>query len=294
MSSKQVTYNKNSSKKYGWKPDWFGAEGYEDDLIEKVIEFQKKMSLTPDGLVGPSTYRRIYTEREANIDDYEPCGEHIIYNGQFFPIEWDRVITWDEPGGLRMNSGTYTSYAGKEPREVTMFVNHWDVCLNSKSCVDVLNRKKSSVHFCIDNDGTIYQILDMQHHAWHASNKTVNRLSVGVEISNAYYLKYQDWYEKRFGPRPIITDAVVHGETLETHLGFYPVQLEALKALWKAVSSALNVPLAAPMKGGGLDRGVNYEVYKGRFKGFINHYNVTDSKIDCADLDLLEMLEEVK
>ena len=293
MDSK-IKYNLNSSRRYGWKPDWFGADDFDEKLIEKIIEFQRNLGITADGLCGPSTYRRIFTDREANIEDYEPTGEHIVYNGEFFPIEWDKVVTWDEPGGLRMNKGTYTDYSGKEPRAVTQFVNHWDVCLSSKSCASVLNKRKVSVHFCIDNDGTIYQLLDMQHRAWHAGNSTVNTKSVGVEISNAFYPKYQDWYTKRFGPRPVITDAVVHGRTLETHLGFYPVQLDAAKALWKAVSLACKVPLVAPMTSEGLDTGVNYDVYKGRFSGFFNHYNVTANKIDCAGLDLANMLEEIK
>ena len=293
MDSK-IKYNLNLSRRYGWKPNWFGADDFDENLVKKIMEFQQSLGITADGLCGPSTYRRIFTDREANIDDYEPTGEHIVYNGEFFPIEWDKVVTWDEPGGLRMNKGTYTDYSGKEPRAVTQFVNHWDVCLSSKSCASVLNKRKVSAHFCIDNDGTIYQLLDMQHKAWHAGNSIVNTKSVGVEISNAFYPKYQDWYTSRFGPRPVITDAVVHGRTLETHLGFYPVQLEAAKALWKAVSKACKVPLVAPMTSEGLDTGVNYDVYKGRFSGFFNHYNVTSNKIDCAGLDLANMLEEIK
>jgi hypothetical protein len=45
----------------------------------------------------------------------------------------------------------------------------------------------------------------MNHIAWHAGSRTVNRKSVGVEISNAYYPKYQSWYKKNgFGERPSI------------------------------------------------------------------------------------------
>jgi hypothetical protein len=292
--SDKVKYNINSSRRFGWKPDWFGANDFDDKLVEKIMDFQRSLGLAADGLCGPTTYRRIFTDREANIDDYEPKGEHIVYNGEFFPIKWDKVVIWDEPGGLRMNKGTYTDYSGKEPRDISMFVNHWDVCLSSKSCASVLNKRKVSVHFCIDNDGTIYQLLDMQHRAWHAGNGTVNTKSVGVEISNAFYMKYQDWYEKRFGPRPVISDAVVHGRTLETHLGFYPVQLEALKALWRAVHEACKVPLEAPMTSKGLDTGVNLDVYKGKFKGFCNHYNITSKKIDCAGLQIDRMLEDIK
>ena len=47
--------------------------------------------------------------------------------------------------------------------------------------------------------------------------RTWNDRSVGVEISNAYYTKYQSWYEKRdFGPRPIITDARSWQKTTRT------------------------------------------------------------------------------
>ena len=289
-----MSYNKDTSRKYGWEPSWFGADDFGPELDQKVKEFQKSLGITADGLVGPSTYRRIFAHREANIDDYEPSGENIVYNGKFFPINWKKVVLWDEPHGLEMNKGTYSDYSGKEPRDISMFVNHWDVCLSSKSCADVLNKRKVSVQFCIDNDGTIYQLADMQHACWHAGSRTVNHKSVGVEISNAFYLKYQDWYTKRFGPRPIIDDAVVHGKKLETHLGFYPIQIEALKALWEAVSNACDIPLEAPTKNGELDTGENKDVSSGQFEGFVNHYNITARKIDCAGLDLVKLLNEVK
>ena len=251
-------------------------------------------------MVGPGTFRRIWTERESEISEYiNKCPKDrndsfIICNGHPTDIDWPRVVLWDEKNGFKADPGTYYDYSGKEDRDVKMFVNHWDVCLSSRRCHKVLENRALSVHFMIDNDGTIYQLLDMQHRAWHAGNSTVNTKSVGVEISNAFYPKYQDWYTKRFGPRPVITDAIVHGKPLETHLGFYPVQLDAAKALWKAVSLACKVPLVAPMASDGLDTGVNYEVYKGRFNGFCNHYNITSKKIDCAGLDLANMLEEIK
>ena len=289
-----MSYNEETSKKYGWEPSWFGSEDFGDELAEKVKEFQRDLRISADGLVGPSTYRRIFAHREANIDDYEPAGENIVYNGNFFPINWSKVILWDEAGGLKSNKGTYYDYSGREPRDISMFVNHWDVCLSAKSCSSVLNKRGISVHFCIDNDGTIYQLADMQHGCWHAGSHVINGNSVGVEISNAFYLKYQDWYTKRFGARPVVSDVKVHGTTLEPHLDFYPVQTEALKALWEAVSNACGIPLEAPTKNGELDTSVNDEVKSGEFKGFVNHYNITNRKIDCAGLDLVKLLNEVK
>jgi len=298
-------YNSSSSKKLGWKPSWFGCKYFDKDLVDAVKKWQKDNRLKADGLIGPMTYRRVWTEREANISDYEPSSmrniynksdKHIVHNGKFIPIEWDNVVLWDEDHGLKINSGTYYDYSGKEDREPSHFVNHWDVCLSSESCVKVLNRRGISVHFCIDNDGTIYQILDTQHGAWHSGNVYGNKNGIGVEISNAYYVKYQDWYEKNgFGTRPVQEKGYVHGKTLDSFTDFYPVQLEALKALWKAIHIGIGVPLEYPKNSDdNIETGVHKDVENGKFSGFCNHYNFTRNKIDCAGLDLPGLLEEIK
>ena len=206
---------------------------------------------------------------------------------------------WDDSDGFKANKGCYTDYSGKPDRKPTMFVNHWDVCLSSESCATVLNRRGISVHFLIDNDGTIFQMLDTQHKAWHAGIPNYeggNPKGIGVEISNAYYLKYQDWYVKNgFGERPIQENAWVHGKKKDPFLDFYPVQLDALKALWKAIHIGVGIPLEYPKNTDGyIDTGLNKDCERGKFNGFCNHYNFIKTKIDCAGLDLPKLLEEVK
>ena len=49
------------------------------------------------------------------------------------------------------------------------------------------------------------------------------------------------------GERPIVESAEVHGKQLEPFLDFYPVQVEALKALWAAVHEATGIPYEAPL-----------------------------------------------
>ena len=66
----KIFYNEASSAKLGWEPDWFGCEEIDEELIEKVIEFQKSLGLTADGLVGPTTHRRIWTHREEQLSSY--------------------------------------------------------------------------------------------------------------------------------------------------------------------------------------------------------------------------------
>tara|TARA_B100000029_G_scaffold395710_1_gene393562 strand:+ start:3550 stop:4497 length:948 start_codon:yes stop_codon:yes gene_type:complete len=302
-------YNKSSADSLGWDPSWFGCEEFDYVLVKAVQKWQKENGLKADGLVGPATYRRIWTERESKISDwmdalplkrnYREGEKYIVHNSKFIPIEWDKVILWDEANGFKANEGCYTSYAGKPDRKPTMFVNHWDVCLSAESCAKVLNRRGISVHFLIDNDGTIFQMLDTQHKAWHAGIPNYeggNTKGIGVEISNAYYTKYQEWYVKQdYGERPIQEHGYVHGRTLKPFLDFYPVQLEALKALWKAIHIGVGIPLEYPKNSKGhIETSVHKDCERGKFNGFCNHYNFIKTKIDCAGLDLPKLLEEVK
>ena len=307
----KVFYNKSSQDSLGWEPSWFGCEYNDDDLVAAVKKWQKQDDLTADGLVGPMTFRRIWTEREAGISEHSPypspygrgrgCSDkkYIVHNSEFIEIDWGKVVLWDEPLGLGTDPGCYYDYAGKPDREPTMFVNHWDVCLSSESCAVVLAKRGISVHFCIDNDGTIYQLLDTQHGAWHAGISKVNHAAIGVEISNAYYTKYQDWYVKNgFGERPLQENAWVHGWRKDPFLDFYPVQIEALKALWKAVHQGIGIPLEVPtrngMGGNETSTTVHADSSRAKFSGFVSHYHLTKRKIDCAGLDLLTLSNEVK
>jgi hypothetical protein len=292
-------YNKASAAKLGWEPSWFGERYFDEKLVRAIKKWQKENNLTADGMCGPGTYRRVWTERQTNIDDYKPTNpnysNYIVYNGNFVPIEWEKVILWSESDGLAAQPGHYYDYSGRPKRNIRLFVNHWDVCLNSKSCNDILNRSGISVQFLIDNDGTIYQTMDMQHGAWHAGSERVNRASVGVEISNAFYPKYADWYvQNGYGERPMVDDAWVNGVKLDPFMGFYPEQIEAAKALWKAVASASNVKLKTKLNQfGKVSTKYEKEIVYGKFEGVISHYHCYKGKIDCAGLEIGDLIDEV-
>ena len=295
----KVFYNEGSAAKLGWTPDWFGCNDFDEDLIDAIVKFQKQHNLTADGLMGPTTYRRVYNDRVANLEDYQPKSmknnreSFIVYNSDYLPIEWPRVRLFFEGDGYKLTKGFKKMTQKRDPK---FFVCHWDVCLSSETCFRVLKKRGISVHFAIDNDGTIYQFMDMNDVAYHAGSRKWNTASVGVEIANAFYPKYQDWYKRKgFGERPVIKDAMVHGKKLETHLGFYPVQLQALQALMKAVHKATGMPLKAPLdRKGNTSTKVSKPVADGRFEGFVSHYHLTNRKIDCAGLDIKKLLEEIK
>ena len=284
----KIEYNKRKATKYGWTPELFGVENFDGELVAEIKRFQREEDLTVDGMCGPATYRRRWTQIESGV---RLGDQYIIYNDARVKIFWDNVICYNEPGGKKASRGNFSSYAGKSKRNPNFFVTHWDVCLSADSCFRVLERRGISVHYSIDNDGTIYQWLDMQHAAWHAGGRSWNHNSVGVEVSNAYSLKYQSWYVKKgFGGRPVVSDAKVHGKTIRSHLGFYDVQLKALAALWEAVSYACGIPLELPGTKDALDK----ECANNNFSGFCNHYHLTQRKIDCAGLNNEKILELAK
>lgn len=288
---KIIEYNKKQSEKYGWEPSWFNCDDYNQKLIDSIKKFQTIHGLSVDGMCGPSTYRRIWTERESEIDsDYKnetkEGKKYIVHNANLIEINWDKVVLWNDKNGFE--SRKYKSQAGKVDREPNLFVTHWDVCLSSKSCHKVLSKRGLSVHFLIDNDGTIFQCLDTQHIAYHAGYK--NKSSIGVEVSNAYSVKYQNWYRRNgFGSRPIWSGVKVHGKRLKPFTGFYDVQIQALAALWEAISRACGLPLEVPE-----EETVSKDVVNGSFSGFCCHYHITKKKIDCAGLDMEKVLEFAK
>jgi hypothetical protein len=297
MSNKE-TYNKNQAKRFGWKPEWFipGHNSFDSALTLAIKHFQSVRGLTPDGLCGPGTFRAISAERGA-LEAAEELGwvtdesDVLWWNDTPIKIDWpsEKVHTFKDAGFPYPISKGLTKYSRK--RDIKSFVTHWDVCLNSMSCARVLAKRNVSVQFCIDNDGTIIQLHDMNDACWHAGNSKVNHSAVGVEISNAFYTKYQSWYKKNgFGERPIKSGALAQNRKIEDFTWFYPVQIEALKALYKAIHEGCGIPLESPDEKWAYDK----NAASGKFKGFMNHFHCSTKKIDCAGLDIEEILKEIK
>ena len=81
----------------------------------------------------------------------------------------------------------------------------------------------------------------------------------------------------------------LNGRPIGPHLDFYPIQLQALAALWAAVHDAVGINLEVCDT-----KGVDEDCRNLRFNGFINHYNLTKNKIDCSSLDMEKVLVRAK
>jgi len=285
MMWRKIRYNKKSSKELGWFPSWLEATDFNRDLIEKIIQFQESHSLKPDGYVGTNTFRRLklWHELQENTDQ---SPNKILVNGELKSIGWHRVKRDFLPSSCYKTS--------RKERKPHVIVTHWDVCTSADSCKRVLEKRNISTHFVIDNDGTIVQLVDPNDVAWHA--RGANNVGIGIDISSAYYTKYFNTYTKKgFGPRPLLSNSVVHNRRLPTHLGYYPVQIQAYTALVRFLCSTYDIPLDYPKdENGFLCTTIYKPAIENKFKGIVNHYNLTKNKIDTAGLKLDEIVDSIK
>ncbi len=278
-------YNKKTSKKYGWLPSWFGEDldSFDSDLEAAIKAFQKDHDLSADGKVGPMTYRRVLLARQVEEEENNLV-DYILVNGSKIHLGWDVKINL-------MSKKCYRTW--KRERSPNMIVTHWDATTSADRCKRVLENRNISTHFCIDNDGVIHQYVDTNHVAWHAGR--VNSKSIGIDFSNAYYLKYADYYVKKgLTKRPICKDSVVHGVKLKPHLGYYNVQIGAYKKLLNVLCDHYDINIDTPRtKSGGLYTGVVKEAANGKYNGVVCHYHLTRGKIDCAGLKLDKIVDEL-
>tara|TARA_R100000655_G_scaffold37880_1_gene72606 strand:- start:8037 stop:8873 length:837 start_codon:yes stop_codon:yes gene_type:complete len=275
-----TSYNVKSAHDHGWNPGWFGCEKFGSELVKNIEEFQKDNGLRADGFCGPKTVKHL-REQRIHKQNYIVCGlKHIKIKA--------KVVLWNDEGGYASKKGCYRE--NYSDRDVRLFVNHWDVCRKSLDTIKILNNRKLSSQFLIDADGAIYQTMNANHVAFHAGGRTWNNYSVGVEICNPYYLKYQD----KTNPRKIVKGAKVHGRTLEDHLDFHPAQIKSLLQLWKGIHIAYDIPFQTPTKKNGLEFGTVHPASVNlQYQGFIHHYNLVKGKIDCGGLDLTKLIDKI-
>jgi hypothetical protein len=243
----------------------------------------------------------------------------IVVCGQKFDIG-TRVVLWDEPSGLcaydtksyetqDRKTGEIVVVSGKRYKSrlvlggtpkleklkkiVWQFALHHSGLYRSRDTFEVLQQRGLSVHFICDDDGTLYQTLDVRERAYHIGGN--NAMSVGVEIdSRATAGQRPDAYDEvhqrkyKVGPRQIRSDTI-HGVKMKG-FDYSDGQYAALVKLAKGLARIF--PLIRP----DFPRGADGKIIKAElkdpksFKGFICHYHVTRTKIDPLAFDYARFL----
>ena len=238
----------------------------------------------------------------------------IIVCGKRYALD-TKVLTFDDEGGYsgyipHRTDGTGHPYAshpapGLEQRltryrrrrlmgssdgisrlkhVVRQIVVHLDGCRDSRMCFDVLhNQRGLSVHFMVDNDGTIYQTLDLVHCAFHAGG--VNEISVGIELCNrGDAARNPKFYAE---PRPKVTCRIHDAQFL--CYDFTPAQYEAMVHLCRVLTRVFEVPLQAPLDSASRPVWTKLDNYRA-FRGFVGHYHLSTNKWDPGPWDFQRLL----
>ena len=181
---------------------------------------------------------------------------------------------------------------------LTQFIFHHDGCADSAMCWQVLHNERGlSCHFLVDNDGTIYQTIDLAYMAYHAAEYNIP--SIGVEISNrGEAAKNQDYYSKH-GKTRDITTVTVNGSKILT-FGFTKEQMVSMRKLCTALTRLLpNIPVEYPQDAPG-QQSWNTLLVNGReggafsFKGYMGHYHCTERKWDPGPFNFKEFVEGLR
>lgn len=224
----------------------------------------------------------------------------IVVCGQKFDIGV-RVVLWDEPNGLSL----YKSKYGKRDlgieelrKQVNSFVLHHSVTYRAKDTHNGLIGRGLSVNFMIDDDNvdglaTIYQCLDVKDAGY--SHAPMNFAAPGVEI--CYYPNawekpnlYSIENQKKFKVSPHATvEDKIHGQKLKC---FAPTQAQVKSCVALAYGLGLAFPeinMRFPRENGQIVKKMISNP-----KGLLNHYMITNQKIDAAGFPSEFMEEQLK
>ncbi len=187
-------------------------------------------------------------------------------------------------------------------KAIKKFVLHHDGVNSAKTCWNVLHNERGlSCHFLIDNDGTIFQTLDLALMGFHAAKFNVD--SIGVEFCNrGDYKKDPDYYRK-LGQVRTTKHCKINGHTYEAW-DFTPQQYDAMKELAAVLVRALpELPLEYPTEPGsskpswdtmGPIDALGDSMTAMGFAGYIAHYHLTRRKWDPGPFNFQEFVDKLR
>lgn len=251
----------------------------------------------------------------------------IVICGQKFDIG-TKVVLWDDPLGFNAYdiSKNIVYYQDRESgkkiktivegvrysnrskiyrnpnferlkKMIDQFFLHHSGLYRSADTFNVLhNQRRLSVHFILDDDGTIYQTLDLKEKAWHGGIN--NSQSVGIEIdSRAHAYRFPEAYNAiecknhMVGPRRKRIDYVQNSwlmgyEYNDSQYRSLILLAIALKKIFPQMGD-----MKFPTENG---RIIKSEMkYPKKHSGLICHYNNSDTKNDPISFDHYRLMRGI-
>ena len=197
----------------------------------------------------------------------------------------------------KFNGGMNPTYEAVRAT-IKQFVVHHDGCTSADMCFTVLqNERGLSVHFLLDNDGTIYQTLDLGLTAYHAADW--NLYSIGVELcSRGDATAYPNVYSGgRFGPQRDTKTCKINNNTIKAY-DYTKAQYESFTQLCRELLRLFpNLPADYPQSSPGEQSWAtlpNASIERERYAGYIAHYHLTQQKWDPGPFDFKDFCSKLR
>jgi len=179
---------------------------------------------------------------------------------------------------------------------IRQFVVHHDGCSSADMCFNVLHNERGlSCHFLIDNDGTIFQTMDLALAAWHAAQWNFG--SIGVELCNRGDAKKEPNYYSngKRGPLRNVKTCQINGYKISA-FDYTKEQYDAFARLVRALQRLLpNIPLDFPQSSPGQQAWETLpEAASFGFSGYVGHYHLTRQKWDPGPFDFKDFLRKLR
>ena len=179
---------------------------------------------------------------------------------------------------------------------IRQFVVHHDGCNSSDMAFAVMqNERGLSCHFLIDNDGTIFQTIDLALAAYHAAEWNFG--SIGVEMCNRGDVALDKNYyaSGKHGPTRKDVACRINGHTFLAW-EFTAAQMTSFQQLARGLQRYLpNIPAEYPQSSPGVQHwGTLPQRDSFAFSGYIGHYHLTGQKWDPGPFDFKEFCSKLR
>lgn len=179
---------------------------------------------------------------------------------------------------------------------IRQFMIHHDGCTTADMTYSVIqNERGLSCHFLVDNDGTVFQTLDLALEGWHGSELCPE--SIGVELCNrGDAARFPTDYARARGKEVRnITPCKINNATIKSY-DFTAAQKESMIRLSRALIRLLpNLPAEYPQSSPGVQMWNTIGVLSSlRFSGFIGHYHLTTNKWDPGPWDFKDFCSKIR